>query len=170
MASGSGAAPAEDGSLVINGAALSKTQVDIFKQLFDFLDEDGSGNISKTEVMTLLRLLGMKVSPEQLNRMLVEADEDGSGEISFDEFLKILAGGGNYSPAELMRDFRIFADPRMPPGCITAKALEEALTTYCSDKVDLDEALQLVYSMDPNPQGIINYVEKVHTFCGTHHQ
>jgi Ca2+-binding EF-hand superfamily protein len=57
-------------------------------QLFDFIDEDKSENISADEVEGLMNLLGVSMSRAQIESMIAEVDEDKSGAIDFEEFLQ----------------------------------------------------------------------------------
>ena len=69
-----------------------------------------------------------------------------------------------YSKRDLLRSFRLFQDPTLPPGYITPEALEKALVTYCSEKVTVEDAVRLVSQLEPNSEGLINYQEKVNLF------
>lgn len=51
---------------------------------------------------------------------------------------QMLAGGTakrEYTQKDLLRNFRVFADRGLPPGCILQTTLENVLLTYCSDMV-----------------------------------
>ena len=70
------------------------------KPLFDKYDEDGSGSVSTHEVGNMAKNLGVEMSKEELDQLMVEADPDGSGEIEFDELIAVLKkqlkdGGGS---------------------------------------------------------------------------
>jgi len=54
--------------------------------LFHYVDEDGSGSISKAELRHLTKKLGMKMTRAEINEAMAEMDEDSSGEVNFDEF------------------------------------------------------------------------------------
>ena len=70
----------------------------------------------------------------------------------------------SYTKRELLRAFRLFADPTLPPGYITPEAMEKSLMTYCSEKVTAEEAMRLVSQLETNADGNINYFEKVNLF------
>lgn len=70
------------------------------RPLFEKYDEDGSGSVSTVEVGNMATSLGMEMSEEELEQLMVEADPDGSGEIEFDELIAVLKkqlrdGGGS---------------------------------------------------------------------------
>lgn len=55
-------------------------------------DKDGNGFISAAELRTIMRSLGEKLSPEEIEEVIAEADEDGDGEINYKEFAKMMMG------------------------------------------------------------------------------
>jgi hypothetical protein len=59
---------------------------------------------------------------------------------------------------------QMFADRSDTYGHISPLALEKALTTYCSDKVSVEEAIQLVAQLKTNHEGKVNYIEKIEMF------
>ena len=55
---------------------------------------------------------------EEVEAMVAEIDIDGNGEVDFEEFLQVMAGQAKatYTKRELLRAFRLFADPQLPTG------------------------------------------------------
>lgn len=62
-----------------------KTLENIHK-VFRKYDTSGDGSIDYAELCQLLKDMGMKLSPPQVEEICKEVDKDGSGEIEFDEF------------------------------------------------------------------------------------
>ena len=58
--------------------------------IFTQFDADNSGQITTSELDTLLSACGIQVSPDKLDRMMREADVDESGAIKFDEFFALV--------------------------------------------------------------------------------
>lgn len=56
------------------------------RRTFDFMDHNGDGYISVTDVKHVMRVIGQDVAEEQVEQMLVEIDEEGSGLISYECF------------------------------------------------------------------------------------
>ena len=54
--------------------------------LFDCLDCDRSGSISRDELRTGLAELGISLSPEKTFRLMESIDIDGNGDVDRDEF------------------------------------------------------------------------------------
>ena len=67
------------------------------RQIFDEIDTDGSGHISKDELATALEKGGKDASPEAIEKILAEVDLNKDGEISFSEFETVF----NRAPDEL---------------------------------------------------------------------
>lgn len=59
---------------------------DSVKDMFDILDDDGSGTLERAEIERLIARLGMPTSASTMDTAMAELDEDGSGEVEFSEF------------------------------------------------------------------------------------
>ncbi|KAK3253138.1 hypothetical protein CYMTET_37595 [Cymbomonas tetramitiformis] len=123
----------------VGSVELTDEEVKEFKEVFDLVDKDKGGTISASEVKELMGLLGMHPTQEEVEAMVAEIDIDGNGEVDFEEFLQVMAGQQNtsYTKRDLVRAFRLFADPGLQPGFISPEALEKALATYCADKLNV---------------------------------
>merc|ERR1711896_13348 len=60
------------------------------KNAFLTFDADGSGYITKDELVEALTTMGDPVDEETINGMIAEADLDGDGKINYAEFTKIM--------------------------------------------------------------------------------
>lgn len=67
---------------------ITEEELQEFREIFDLVDEDKSGEISKDELKKLMITLGLKPTDEQIDAMMKEVDEDESGDIDFSEFVK----------------------------------------------------------------------------------
>mmetsp|Transcript_5360 Transcript_5360/g.7249 ORF Transcript_5360/g.7249 Transcript_5360/m.7249 type:complete len:156 (+) Transcript_5360:193-660(+) len=150
----------------VGSVELTEEEVSEFREVFDLVDLDKGGSISASEVKDLMSLLGMNPTHEEVVVMVSEIDVDGNGVVDFEEFLQVMAGqqATNYTKRELLRAFRMFADPQLPPGFITPEALEKALLSFSEEQVSVDDAQRLVSQLDVNNDGLINYQEKVDLF------
>lgn len=54
--------------------------------LFNKIDKDGDGKISKTELKAAFKRASLAVPQQKLDRFVSEFDRDGSGTITFDEW------------------------------------------------------------------------------------
>ncbi|GMH63836.1 hypothetical protein TrLO_g596 [Triparma laevis f. longispina] len=61
-------------------------------RLLKSMDEDRTGDLSKSEIKNGLIDMGIKISPQQLEDVFVFFDKDESGAVSFEEFMEGLRG------------------------------------------------------------------------------
>jgi len=95
--------PALDGMSVIDQIryTLKKNAARVL-DLFREWDEDGDGQVSKTEFRRAIPMLGLEVANDQIDALFDEFDKDGGGEIGLSEMQKMLrrgATGGGSSPS-----------------------------------------------------------------------
>jgi len=70
--------------------AFSPQEVAAYKELFDSVDDNGSGELDRDEVWALLRQTGEEVEEEKVEEIMRRVDTSGDGTIDFDEFLHFL--------------------------------------------------------------------------------
>merc|ERR1711988_931919 len=141
---------------------LSEEELSEFREIFNLVDSDGSGEISREELGELISTLGLKASQEELDRMIDEIDKDGDGTIDFNEFCSVMSHrvSQTYTPEEVKHAFKVFQG-EAPPGYVNVKHLEQALMTYSGDRQAVTDAVDLLLQVDPDGTGYINYVEYV---------
>merc|ERR1712002_1120557 len=69
---------------------LSDSLVADFKDAFERIDKEGTGEIPTSELGAVMRMLGHQLKPDQLQECIEEVDGDGSGFVDFDEFLVLM--------------------------------------------------------------------------------
>ena len=115
---------------------LSREELAEFREIFNLVDRDGGGSISKEELGELMDTLGINASQEEVDLMIEEIDQDNNGEIDFDEFVAVMSRkvNANYTPAQVKNAFKIFESTATPPGYIKVEELKAALCQYSKDK------------------------------------
>lgn len=148
--------------MAARAAGLSEEELAEFREIFNLVDVDKGGSISKAELKQLMNTLGLRPSQEELNTMVDEIDADGSGEIDFDEFCAVMSRKvqTSYTPDQVKAAFKVF-EKGAPSGFVTVEALEHALTTYGSDRMSAADAKDLLSQIEPDERGLINYQEFV---------
>merc|ERR1711971_432080 len=143
-------------------AHLTDEELAEFREIFNLVDLDKGGTISKDELKQLMNTLGLKPSQEELNAMVDEIDSDGNGEIDFDEFVTVMSRKVNtsYTPQQVKAAFKVF-ERSSPPGYVSMAALEQALTTFGSEKLSVSDAQELLSQIEPDESGLVNYLEFV---------
>jgi len=170
---------AEDAQLA-KEFGLEANKVREFREVFQIVDQDGSGQIGKEEVATLLKMLGAPKSDEEVAHMVKEVDADESGEIDFGEFLAVMTARPSvpFNERQLMEAFNLYAstadfkhrkDPGFVPtprGYIRPKDLQLMLMDYLGKLglTDEDEVEELITSIPINKEGNIHYSDFVQTF------
>lgn len=137
----------------------------MLRDVFDFVDVDKGGTISIDELQQLMTTLGLQPSQEELKAMMDDIDMDGNGEIDFDEFVTAMSRKEEkeHTPAQIKAAFKLFEKQGAPSGCVSMRDLETALAT----KLSLFEAQELLAQVDPDEDGMINYVDFVDTMTST---
>ncbi len=64
----------------------ANSKVDIVKQMFDTIDDDGNGTLELEEFKLLVKSLGLDMRPDQMEASFNEMDEDKGGTIDYEEF------------------------------------------------------------------------------------
>jgi Ca2+-binding EF-hand superfamily protein len=67
--------------------------LELLRNCYNSLDDDGSGSIGIDELEDPLIALGLVDSRQQVCKILELVDEDGSAMVEFDEFLSIMKSG-----------------------------------------------------------------------------
>merc|ERR1712188_96080 len=149
-------------SSMASAHGLTEEELSEFREIFNLVDTDGSGEISREELGELISTLGLKASQEELDRMIDEIDKDNDGTIDFDEFCSVMSHrvSQTYTPEEVKHAFKVFQGDA-PPGYVNVKYLEKALNTYSGDKQAVTDGIDLLMQVDPDGTGYINFVEYV---------
>ena len=67
-----------------------KDLINLLVQAFNFFDRDGSGTISKEELLAVLKIDNPDITEEIVEYMIQEVDLNNDGTVSFDEFIKMM--------------------------------------------------------------------------------
>ena len=54
---------------------LSPDEIAEFREIFNLVDKDGGGSITKVELGELMDTLGIDASPEEIDQMILETDQ-----------------------------------------------------------------------------------------------
>ena len=70
---------------------LSEEQVSIFKEVFVLFEKDDESFISAKDLGTVLQLLGMRLTNNEVDDIMDQVDIDNNGRVEFSEFLSMMA-------------------------------------------------------------------------------
>lgn len=127
-------------------------------------DKDGDGTIDSEELASVLQVLGMNPTKEELDIMLDSVDADHNGVIDLDEFIDVMRGhlhngphdGAPTADDELREAFSIF--DKDGNGFISPDELKSALLNL-GEKMDDNEVRAMIAAADRDGNGQIDYEE-----------
>ncbi|KAJ1458385.1 hypothetical protein M885DRAFT_513546 [Pelagophyceae sp. CCMP2097] len=142
--------------------SLSAEELAEFREIFNLVDRDGGGTITKEELGELMDTLGIDATPEELDLMIFEIDQDNNGEIDFEEFVAVMSRkvSATYTADQVKSAFKVF-EGNAPGGHIKVDVLVRALMNDGTDKLTEEQAQDLVSQLEPDRNGLINYDEYV---------
>jgi len=130
-------------------------------QLFDVKKQD---YLLAEEIDEVMRAMGFRPTPEELEELIEEIDEDGSGAIEFAEFAQLCAKFLVEDPdpetmrAELKQAFRLF--DKEATGFITMDTFRSILAEVDPKLTDADLD-QIIQEIDEDGSGTMDFEE----FC-----
>lgn len=123
-------------------------------------DKDGDGTIDSEELESVLQVLGMNPTKEELGILLDSADADHNGVIDLTEFIDVMQNHLQHDPTphddELREAFSIF--DKDGNGMISADELKSALLNL-GEKMDDVEIEAMMKAADLDGNGQIDYEE-----------
>ena len=145
----------------------SKEELAEFREIFDLVDKDKGGSISRDELGELMDTLGIRASKEEIDLMINEIDEDNNGEIDFEEFVAVMSRkvNANYTSAEVKSAFKAF-EMDGSSGYVTIDSLRKALMSYGTEKLSLQQANDLLSQLEQDSKGRVNYIDYVNMMMG----
>ncbi len=147
---------------------MSKDELAEFREIFNLVDKDKGGSISRDELGELMDTLGIRASKEEIDLMINEIDEDNNGEIDFEEFVAVMSRkvNANYTSTEVKSAFKAF-EINGSSGYVTIDSLRKALMSYGTEKLSLQQANDLLSQLEQDTQGRVNYIDYVNMMMGS---
>ena len=127
-------------------------------------DKDGDGTIDSDELSSVLQVLGMNPTKEELEILLDSVDTDRNGVIDLDEFVDVMRehlhhgpqDGAPTSDDELREAFAVF--DKDGNGFISPEELKSALLNL-GEKMEDHEIGAMIAAADKDGNGQIDYEE-----------
>jgi serine/threonine-protein phosphatase 2B regulatory subunit len=144
---------------------VTQEKIDEFGELFNLVDNDGSGSIDKEELVSLLTMaMGSSLpTPEELDMIYAEVDADGGGDIGFDEFVNFMTQGvvTSFTRNKLKSAFATLETPELK-GRVTRQALEKSFKEYLPEFVRDDQDCENLFGhLQFDANGSIDHVKYV---------
>lgn len=136
----------------------SKEQVEDLRATFSMFDTDGSGSISREELLIVLRRFGQNIESLNLSNIMNEIDSNNDGVVDFNEFLTILEKSkiGGDDECELQTAFDMIDTNN--DGFISGLELKTLLEKVNYSMTD-DEIVAIMDECDINRDGLLDYSE-----------
>ncbi|XAR68396.1 hypothetical protein NMG60_11003497 [Bertholletia excelsa] len=119
--------------------------MDQVRKVFNKFDADGSGTISLTELIDVLKALGSYTSDDEVKRMMEEIDTDHDGLINWEEF--------SISAEEA---FDLYDQDK--DGNISSTELHQILNRL-GEKCSVQDCTKMIQSVDSDGDGFVSFQE-----------
>ncbi|CAL0312892.1 unnamed protein product [Lupinus luteus] len=140
---------------------LDEDQIAELREIFRSFDRNNDGSLTQLELSSLLRSLGLKPSPEQLEIFIQKADRNNNGLVEFSEFVALVApellpAKSPYTEEQLRELFRMF--DRDGNGYITAAELAHSMAKL-GHALTAEELTGMIKEADTDGDGRISFQE-----------
>ncbi|XP_072326574.1 calmodulin-like protein 4 [Scyliorhinus torazame] len=135
---------------------LTQNEIHEFKECFSLYDKTRKGKISAGDLITVMRCLGTKPTPGEVERHLLHHKIERNGELDFSKFLAIIHQQRQQEdPQTEILEAMLMTDKRKR-GFITATELRTKLTQL-GEKLTNEEVDDLLREANIPPNGIVKY-------------
>ncbi|XP_072955708.1 probable calcium-binding protein CML11 [Typha angustifolia] len=150
-----------DGGGGDKAARLEDEQLAELREIFRSFDRNNDGSLTQLELGSLLRSLGLKPSPDQLEALIQKADTNSNGLVEFSEFIGLVApelvpAKSPYTEQQLQQLFRVF--DRDGNGFITAAELAHSMAKL-GHALTAKELTGMIKEADTDGDGRISFQE-----------
>ncbi|XP_076814974.1 uncharacterized protein LOC143461089 [Clavelina lepadiformis] len=138
---------------------LTIQEIRDLKLVFDAFDVDNSNTIDLKELHRAMRILGFRVSRNEVRQMMADVDTQNKGEISFSDFLRFIIERQSDSRdifEEIRHGFKLFDTEEH--GKITAAALRK-VCREAGAKFSEKEVKDMIEVADQNGDGAVDEEE-----------
>lgn len=141
---------------------LTEEEIKELQAIFDLVDRNRCGSISPEGLQTLMTMVGLHTTKEELQKIVDEIDENNDGKIQFDEFVAVMSKkvSISYKANEIIESFQLFAT-ESPNGFISVNELKTALTKYGDTKILNENFLKYIENLEFDENGLFNYQNAV---------
>ncbi|KAK6251524.1 hypothetical protein SCA6_005529 [Theobroma cacao] len=138
-------------------AKLNDEQIAELRDIFRSFDRNNDGSLTQLELGSLLRSLGLKPSPDQVEALIQKADTNSNGLVEFSEFValvapELLSEKSPYSEEQLKQLFKMF--DRDGNGFITAAELAHSMAKL-GHALTVEELTGMIKEADTDGDGRI---------------
>ena len=141
---------------------ISEQELKEYTEVFSLADVDGSGDITVDELVELFKLVGLKISQEDLDTILHGDNLRKTDTIDFEGFVAIMTKkvSADYTRDQVKSSFKLFVREKGPEGTISSRDLELALQLYGKHRMLPAEAKSVCSHLDFS-DGRFNYADYI---------
>ena len=153
------------------GVLNSHDELSEFREIFNLVDKDGSGTITKDELGELLTIIGIETSNDDLERMVKGVDVNSNGEVDFEEFATFMTRrvDPGYSVDQVKNAFQIVQEETgTPPGVVHREDIAKFIHHHHHQTDDStrqimkkETAEELSKQLECDANGMVDYHEYV---------
>ncbi|KAJ3306680.1 Calmodulin-3 [Kappamyces sp. JEL0829] len=135
------------------GQTLAELQE--LKEIFQLVDLDHGGTISRSELETLMKTVGLSTSNNDMQLLMSEIDPTGSGEIDFEAFVLCVTKKveSTITPKQLRHAFSVLDQyDECHDGTISMKCLFQAFTKWSPAQMSEEDARELIKEVAPQSE------------------
>ncbi|XP_069766554.1 calmodulin-like protein 4 isoform X1 [Narcine bancroftii] len=141
---------------------LTQDQIQEYRECFSLYDKTRKGKISTGDLITVMRCLGTRPTPGEVERHLLHHKIERNSELDFSTFLAITHRQQQQEdPEREILDAMLMAD-KEKRGYITATELKTKLTKM-GEKLTDREVDELLQEGNVSPNGIVKYKDFIRT-------
>ena len=143
-------------------ASIPAETIAEFREIFNLVDDDHSGEIGVTEMLALAKIMKMEATEEEIEE-LVRSEGGDDMVISFDEFVRSLTTipKVSYTPRDVKTAFARLAGCRMAgTGHIKVEDLIHTFTSM-GEGMSLETCNEMIAKIEVKKDGTVNFDEYV---------
>ncbi|XP_051896494.1 calmodulin-like protein 4 [Pristis pectinata] len=141
---------------------LTQDQIQEFRECFSLYDKTRKGKISTRDLITVMRCLGTRPTPGEVERHLLHHKIEKNGDLDFSTFLTIIHQQQQQEdPGKEILDAMLMADQEKR-GFIMATELRAKLTQM-GEKLTNIEVDELLQEANIAPNGVVRYDKFIQT-------
>jgi len=137
--------------------SITKDQMEELKQCFKLCDKSGKGNVTKIDLISLMKSVGEEIDDDDIKEIFYEIDVDSDGTVDFIDFLSFMSKivKQKIPDEDVEKCFKVFNEE--DDGYLTIRGLQRVFLSLGQKPSD-EELKEMMAFIDPeNQDGLIQY-------------
>ena len=144
---------------------LLKEELAEYREIFNIVDKDGDGIVSRAEFEKLMRMLKLNPTEAEISDLISQTGTHKNNELNFNEFVSVMTRRIqlDYTKEQLQSAFKVFETTKNSEGTVSTQALHHALTNYCTEALLPEQATNLLSLIETDSTGTVNYIDFINS-------